>query len=238
MTGIVSGKVFQMNMEEAVAIACDTNEKFANEIGINKAARVTCVKPSGTTSCVLGTSSGVHAWHNDYYIRRIRVGKNETIYRYLAQQHPELLEDDYFRPQSQACISIPIKAPSDAILRDEDPVNTVERVKKNTLDWIKPGHRQGINTHNVSCTISIKPYEWNKVGEWIWDNRNICTGFSCLPYSEHTYIQTPFEDCTKERYAQLHKSLRVIDLTRVEEEEDHTQLNNELACSNGSCELQ
>ena len=108
----------------------DENERVAKLIGINKAARTTTVKPSGTSSLVLGTSSGIHAWHNDYYFRRIRVGKNEAIYSYLATNHPELVEDEYFRPHDTAVITIPQRAPEGSILRYESVFQMLERVKK------------------------------------------------------------------------------------------------------------
>jgi len=125
------------------------------------------VKPSGTTSCVLGTASGVHAWHNDYYIRRLRVGKNEAIYTYLTLRHPELVEDDFFKPETQAVISIPQRAPTDGILRHESSIELLERVRDIYNRWIVPGHIQGNNTHNVSCTVSVREEEWEKVGESI-----------------------------------------------------------------------
>jgi ribonucleoside-diphosphate reductase alpha chain len=110
MTGIGSGVVLNYNLKEAANIAKEENIRVANIIGINKAARVTTVKPSGTSSCVLGSSSGIHSWHDQYYIRRMRVGKNESIYQYLQIYHPELIEDDFFKPTIQAVISIPQKA--------------------------------------------------------------------------------------------------------------------------------
>ena len=102
MTGIGSGSVLKYDMTEAANIVNKENDRVANLIGINPAARTTTVKPAGTTSLALGTSSGIHAWHNDYYIRRIRVGKNESMYQYLSRHHPELVEDEYFRPHDTA----------------------------------------------------------------------------------------------------------------------------------------
>jgi len=143
----------------------------AKLLGINAAARCTTIKPSGTSSLTLGTSSGIHAWHNDYYIRRIRVGKNEAIYTYLAINHPELIEDDFFRPHDTAIISVPQQAPQGAILRHESAMDLLERVKFFYQNWIKPGHRTGQNTHNISATVSIKEDEWETVGKWMWENR-------------------------------------------------------------------
>jgi ribonucleoside-triphosphate reductase (thioredoxin) len=130
MTGIASGAVLNLNLEEAAKEAKKTNEEIAKLIGINKAARVTTVKPSGTSSLVLGTSSGIHAWHNDYYVRRMRLGKNESLYKYLIQNHPELLEDDFFKPTIQAIISVPQKSPEGAIYRTESALDLLERTKK------------------------------------------------------------------------------------------------------------
>ena len=231
MTGIGSGVILKMDMKLAARIVKEENERVAKLIGINKAARTTCVKPSGTSSLVLGTSSGIHAWHNDYYVRRIRVGKNEAIYKYLAENHPELVEDEYFRPHDTAVISVPQKSPNGSILRTESPIQLLERVKRVYTEWIKTGHRSGSNSHNVSATISIRDHEWDAVGEWMWENKEQYTGLSVLPYDSGTYKQSPFEDITKEKYEEMMQHLTGIDLSQIIEEDDETSLAEELACT-------
>ena len=237
MTGIGSGVVLGYDMAKAADVVKRENSRVAKLIGINSAARCTTVKPAGTTSLALGTSSGIHAWHNDYYIRRIRVGKNESIYNYLVNNHPELVEDEYFRPHDTAVISIPQKAPEGAIMRDESPFELLERIKKVATEWVKPGHRKGSNTHNVSATVSLKPDQWNFAGEWMWNNREHYNGLSVLPYDGGTYTQAPFEDVSKSTYEYMMKSLKEIDLTNVTETEDNTDLSGELACAGGACEI-
>lgn len=237
MTGIGSGAVLKMDMKEAAKIVKVENKRLADIMVINPSARTTTVKPAGTTSLTLGTSSGIHAWHNDYYIRRVRVGKNEAIYSHLLVNHPELVEDEYFRPHDTAVIGIPQKAPSDAIFRTESPIQLLERVKKVHSEWIKPGHRTGNNSHNVSATISIREHEWDAVGQWMWENKEYYNGLSVLPYDGGTYIQAPFEDCTKERYEELMKTLTEVDLSKVIEIEDNTDLSGEVACAGGACEV-
>jgi ribonucleoside-diphosphate reductase alpha chain len=237
MTGIGSGRVQKLDLEAAAELAVSTNKYYAGELGINAAARVTTVKPSGTTSCVLGTSSGVHAWHNDYYIRRLRVGKNEAIYSYLSINHPELVEDDFFKPESQAVISIPQRAPGTGILRHETSVELLERVKDIYNRWIEPGHIAGNNTHNVSCTVSIKEEEWEKVGEWMWKNKTFYNGLSVLPYDGGTYTQAPFTDISADEYEVMEKKLSAVDVSQIVEIADNTDLTGELACAGASCEL-
>jgi ribonucleoside-diphosphate reductase alpha chain len=237
MTGIGSGVVLGYDMKKAAKAVKEENERVATLIGINKSARTTTVKPSGTSSLVLGTSSGIHAWHNDFYLRRIRVGKNESIYSYLAINHPELIEDEFFRPHDTAVISIPQKAPEGAIIRHESVFQMLERVKKVSQEWIKPGHRNGQNSHNVSATVSIKEDEWDLVGEWMWNNRDFYNGLSVLPYNGGSYTQAPFSDCTKEEYENLVKTLTNIDLTKVIELQDNTDLRGEVACAGGACEI-
>ena len=237
MTGIASGKVLNLNTTEASEVVKKENERVASIIGINKAARTTTVKPAGTTSLTLGTSSGIHAWHNDYYIRRLRVGKNEAIYTYLALYHPDMVEDEYFRPHDTAVISVPQKAPEDAIMRTESALQLLKRIAKVSTEWVKPGTRNGQNTHNVSATISIKEAEWADVGEWMWDNRDVYNGLSVLPFDGGTYRQAPFEDCSKETYEAMLKALEEIDLTKVIEIEDNTDLAGEVACGGGACEI-
>ena len=237
MTGIGSGTVLGYDMEEAAKIVKKEHSRIAKKIGINPSARCTTVKPAGTTSLVLGTSSGIHAWHNDYYIRRIRVGKNEAIYTYLKNNHPELVEDEYFRPHDTAVIHVPQKAPSGAIMRTESPFALMERVKKVATEWVKSGHRKGSNTHNVSATVSLKQDDWELAGEWMWNNRKYYNGLSVLPYDGGTYTQAPFEDITKEKYDELMKTLTDVDVSKITESEDTTDLSGELACAGGACEI-
>ena len=237
MTGIASAVVLSLDMRSAAKIVKEENARVAKLLGIRTAARTTTVKPAGTTSLTLGTSSGVHAWHNDYYIRRIRVGKNEAIYNYLAIHHPELIEDEFFRPHDTAVIGVPQSAPDGAIMRTESPLETLERVKRVATEWVRPGHRRGNNTHNVSCTISIREHEWDTVGRWMWDNRDHYNGISVLPYNGGTYQQAPFEDCSKDDYERLYASLESVDLTKVIELDDNTDLSGEAACAGGACEI-
>lgn len=237
MTGIASGEILKYDLDVAAHIAKLMNSMISNVLGINEAARITCVKPSGTTSCVLGTSSGIHAWHNDYYLRTIRFGKTEDVASYLIVNHPEICEDDVLRPQDTLCVRIPIKAPEGSIFRTETAIDTLERVKKFATEWIKPGHISGDNTHNVSATISVKPEEWLPVGEWMWDNKEYYNGLSVLPYFGGSYKQAPFEDITKEEYETRINSLKNIDLTKVVELDDSVDFGQVAACAGGACEL-
>ena len=237
MTGIASGKVLDLNMTEASDHVKMMNNMVAKTIGIKAAARCTTVKPAGTTSLVLGTSSGIHAWHNKYYVRRMRVGKNEAIYSYLRVNHPELLEDDYFRPHDTAVISIPQAAPKGSITRKESAEDLLNRIKKVANEWVKPGHRRGSNTHNVSATVSLKDDQWDSTGEWMWKNRDHYNGLAVLPHDGGTYVQAPFEDITKQKYDEMSRTLQEVDLTKVVELEDKTDLSGELACAGGNCEI-
>ena len=275
MTGIGSGVVLDYDLKAAAKVVKLENARVAKLIGINKAARTTTVKPSGTSSLVLGTASGIHAWHNDYYIRRIRVGKNEAIYTYLLMFHPELVEDEYFKPKEQAVISLPVKAPEGSIFRFESPMQLLDRVSKLNIDWVREGHRDGQNTHNVSVTVSIKKEiekvnkldengevildsnsmpiledkkdetgllvyklnEWPAVGNWMWENRENFNGISVLPYDGGSYIQAPFTDCSKDFYENMMKSITDIDLTKVIEISDSTNLSGEISCGGNGCEI-
>lgn len=237
MTGIASGVVLKLNMKEAAQVVKEENARVAALIGINKAARATTVKPSGTSSLVLGTSSGIHAWHDNFYIRRMRVNKNESIYSYLAQNHPELIEDEFFAPHKTAVIQVPQKAPDGAITRHETAIDLLNRVSKVYKEWIKPGHRKGDNNNNISTSITVKPDEWELVGQWMWEHQTEFSALSAFPYSGGTYIQTPFETIDKETYDELSKVLAEIDLTNVEEGGDETDLRGELACVAGGCEI-
>ena len=256
MTGIGSGEILKYNLEVAAHIAKVMNSMISGVIGTNEAARITCIKPSGTTSLVLGTASGIHAWHNDYYLRTMRFNKNEDIAAYLMVNHPELCEDDVLRPTDTVCVRIPVKAPEGSIFRTETAIDTLERVKKFSTEWVKAGHINGDNTHNVSATISIdsaRAYvttpegyqevvtggrnEWEVVGEWMWNNREVYNGLSVLPYFGGTYVQAPFSDITKEEYESRIASLKSIDLTKVIELDDTVDFGQVAACAGGACEI-
>tara|TARA_Y100000310_G_C20697225_1_gene826550 strand:+ start:3953 stop:5884 length:1932 start_codon:yes stop_codon:yes gene_type:complete len=239
MTGIGSGSVLKLDLEEASRVAVAENKRVAKLIGINPAYRITCIKPEGTASLVAGTSSGVHAWHAPYYIRRMRLSKNEALYKHLIEVIPELIEDDVApgKAKTQAVLSFPQKAPEGSIYRDESPIQLLDRVKRFHNEWIKPAHLKGSNSHNVSVTVSIKPDQWKQVGEWMWENRDSYNGISVLDYDGGTYDQAPFEDCTKEHYESMLKHIRNVDISSIIEEEDETDLSGELACSGGACEV-
>ena len=237
MTGIGSGAILKYDLKKAADLSKEENARVAEIIGVNKAARVTTVKPSGTSSLVLGTSSGIHAWHNDYYIRRIRVGKNEAIYNYLAVNHPELVEDDFFKPTIQAVISVPQAAPEGSILRTENVIDMLERTKLFNLEWVRKGHRKGANTNNVSATVSVQENEWEQVGNWMWENKETFNGLSVLPYFGGSYMQAPFEDITKEQFDEMAQHLHNIDLSQIVEFSDDTALMDQAACAGGACEI-
>ena len=257
MTGIGSGEILKYNLDIAANTAKVVNSMVSAQIGTNEAARITCIKPSGTTSLVLGTASGIHAWHNDYYLRTMRFNKNEDIASYLMVNHPELCEDDVLRPTDTVCVRIPVKAPEGSILRTETAIDTLERVKRFATQWIKPGHLNGDNTHNVSATISIdsgRRYrdnsihvveeflsgtlnEWEVVGQWMWENREVYNGLSVLNYFGGSYLQAPFEDITKEQYDEKISSLHSIDLANVTELDDTVNFNESVACGGGACDI-
>ena len=238
MTGIGSGKILEANLTIAANTAKVVNSMISAIIGTNEAARITCVKPSGTTSCVLGTASGIHAWHAPYYLRTVRFGKSEDIAAYMMVNHPELCEDDVLRPKDTLCVRIPIKAPEGSIFRTETAIDTLERVKKFSNEWIKPGHINGANTHNVSATVSILEDGWEEVGTWMWDNREVYNGLSVLPHFGGSYKQAPFEDITKEEYEERIITLKNVDLTKVVELDDTVDFGQVAACAGGACEIQ
>lgn len=237
ITGICNGDILPLNLEEASYITRCENERVAGIIGINKAARCTVIKPSGTTSCVVGTSSGIHAWHSKYYIRNMQCAVGDDLYNYFTEYHPQLIKVMDYDPKS-AVIGIPQKAPDTAILReDETALSMLERVKRFNVEWVRQGHRSGDNTNNVSATVYIKSEEWKEVGEWMWSNRDYYNGLSVLPYDGGTYADAPFQECTEGLYFNKLQHLDSIDMSRLTEKDDNTDLSGELACSGGNCEV-
>ena len=239
MTGIASGTVEDLDMVEAVEYVKTMNADMAERIGINPAARTTCVKPAGTTSLVLGTSSGIHAWHAPYYIRRMRAGKDEALAQYMMKAAPGLVEQDV-NVAHQVVLSFPQAAPVGAKVRSEHMLELLERVKDVSVRWVAPGHRDGINQHNVSCTISVMDNQWKLLTRWMWDNRDHYNGISVLPYfGAAAYPQLPFEDITEEQYYEMLPLLEAVDISKVfEMDGSSVDLSNELACSGpDGCEI-
>ena len=237
MTGIASNKVTLLDIEHAAQVAKVENERVAEIIGVNNAARVTCIKPSGTASCVLGTSSGIHAWFAPYYIRRVRMNKMEDVYNYLLEKVPELIEDDYFNA-SDAVFSIPQKAPTGNIItRKESAIHLLERVKRFAIRWVDKGHKDGMNSHNVSATINIKDNEWDTVGQWMWMNRHYYNGLAVMAHDGGSYPQLPFEEISKSKYKMLCGLLTDLNFSEVIETDDNTDFGNDPACAGGFCEM-
>ena len=151
--------------------------------------------------------------------------------------HPELVEDEFFRPHDTAVISVPQRAPEGSILRDESAFQLLRRVKKITKEWVSPGKRSGQNGHNVSATISLHENEWTDAGEWMWENRKHYNGLAVLPHNGGTYQQAPFEDCSREKFEAMLSTLEDVDLTKIIEDDDNTDLKGEAACAGGACEI-
>ena len=239
ITGIANGKLATLNLTNGTNVALEENERVSKLIGINTAARVTTIKPSGTTSCVVGSSSGIHAWHSSKYIRNIQCKVGDDLYNYFKENHPLLIKVMDYDPRS-AVIGIPQVAPSSAILREnETALDLLNRVKEFNLDWVKTGHRRGPNTNNVSATISVKNEEWKAVGNWMWENRDTYNGLSVLPYDGGTYKDAPFMQVSDEEFEEKLAYIRSnkFDLTQIKEVIDNTDLTNEVACAGGACEV-
>lgn len=224
-------------LQEGAKLALELNEKYAKKLGINPAARITTVKPEGTSSCVLGSSSGIHARHSAYYLRRFRINKGDSLDNYLRNTIPDLVEDDIYS-NTGSVVTIPQESPKGAIVRENETAeDLLRRVYEYNVHWVKNGYRSGSNHHNVSATISVKDNEWDYVRESMWKNRDLYSGISLLPYDGGTYKQAPFEDCSKETYEEFSKKVKAIDLKNIVEAEDNTTKTDTVACSGGVCEI-
>lgn len=238
MTGIASGNIDTLDKKEAARSAIKTNQETAAKIGINPALRITTVKPEGTSSLVLGTSSGIHAWHGTYFLRRMRAGKDEALAQYMMEVVPELVEEDVTDP-NQVVLSFPQKAPDNAVTRHETMDEFLERIKDISETWVHSGHIKGDNRHNVSCTVSVKPDEWEALSTWMWKHKNSYNGISVMPFFGSTdYPQAPFEDITKEQYEALLPLLNKINIEHIIElDGSEIDLAGEAACAGSACEI-
>lgn len=205
------------------------NEEWASLLGIPTSAAITCVKPSGTVSQLVDSASGIHARHNPFYIRRIRMDKKDPIYHYLKDKGFSV-EDEAMRPDSTAVFSFPMKAPKGAVCRKD--MTAIEQLEL----WLI--YQRHWCEHKPSVTISVKDGEWLEVGAWVYKHFDEVSGVSFLPFSDHTYQQAPYEDITEEQYNEMIKSLPSdIDWSEFVEMEDMTEGVQTLACTSGSCDI-
>jgi ribonucleoside-diphosphate reductase alpha chain len=239
LTGIAAHPdLTKIDFEAAANAVKKANSEIAKKIGIKEADRLTTIKPDGTGSLVLGTSSGIHPWHAKHYIRRLRVNKLEPLYGYMTKNFPELIEDEQSNPGKNGVLSLVIKAPEGAITRrNQTALEFLERVKYMFEHWVMPGHVSGDNYNNVSCTCNVKNHEWDEVREWMWENRNNYTGISLLPYSDSSYVQAPFEDTNEDIYKDFSEKHREFHLNEIEEEKNFVNFGQEAACAGGACEV-
>ena len=226
---LVALEAFLMNLRES---ARETNKKEAGKIGIPESAAITCVKPSGTVSQLVGVSSGMHAWHSPYYIRTVRGSKGDPISVFLKEVGIPV-EDDVMKPNETYVFSFPVKAPEGAIVRND--LTAIEHLNI----WLV--YQRAWCEHKPSITVSVKEDEWMEVGAWVYKHFDEVSGISFLPHSDHSYKQAPYQEVTKAEYealaAKMPKEIRWEDLSFYETE-DGTSTNATLACSSdGNCEL-
>ena len=213
-------------------MSIDTNKEWAEKLGINQSVAITCVKPSGTVSQLVDSASGIHARHNPYYVRTVRGDKKDPLTKMMIDiGFPA--EDDVMKPNDTTVFSFPIKCDENAVFRqDMNAVQQLELWKTYQEHWCE---------HKPSVTISVKEEEWLKVGSWVYENFDLMSGVSFLPYSEHTYKQAPYQDCNVDEYEELKKKMPTeVDWSKLSDYEnsDQTVGSQELACVAGNCEIQ
>ena len=214
------------------SMAVNTNKEFAEKFGINQSVAVTCVKPSGTVSQLVDAASGIHARHNPYYVRTVRGDKKDPLTKMMTDTGFPV-EDDVMNPSHTSVFSFPMKVDDSAVFRtDMTAIEQLELWKTYQEYWCE---------HKPSVTVSVKENEWLVVGAWVYENFNYMSGVSFLPFSEHTYKQAPYQDCTIEEYkVLLDKMPKNVEWEKLAEYEqtDMTIGAQELACAAGFCEIQ
>ena len=219
-------------LERLRDVAVETNKLHAEAIGIPQSAAVTCVKPSGTVSQLVDSASGIHARHNPYYIRTVRADKKDPLAKAMVEaQFP--VEDDVMKPEHTYVFSFPMKADPGAVFRtDMTAIEQLELWLKYQMHWCE---------HKPSVTITVKEHEWMEVGAWVYSNWDWMSGVSFLPFSDHTYRQAPYQDCTKEEYEEfktkMPEAVNWAELLAQFETTDMTEGAQELACVAGNCEI-
>ena len=212
-------------------VAIVANKAMADRLGIPQSTAITCVKPSGTVSQLVDSASGIHARHNPYYIRTVRGDNKDPLTQFMvAQGIPS--EPDVMKPDSTTVFSFPMKSPNNAVNR-----TTMSAIEQLEL-WLK--YQRHWCEHKPSVTISVKEEEWMDVGSWVYEHFDEVSGISFLPFSEHTYKQAPYQDCTEEEYEEMKAQMPTsIDWSALQEfeKEDTTSGGRELACTAGVCEV-
>ena len=239
LTGIMDNSItngkkgnLEQLIEDLKQEAVVTNKEFADKLDIPQSAAITCVKPSGTVSQLVDSASGIHARHNPYYIRTVRADNKDPLCAFMKDAgFPN--EADVMKPQHTTVFSFPMQSPKNAVFRqDMTAKEQLELWQKYQTHWCE---------HKPSVTISVKEHEWMEVGNWVWENFDSISGISFLPFSEHTYRQAPYQDCTKEEYEEALKEMpKNVDWSQLSkyEEQDFTAGAQELACAaDGGCEV-
>ena len=218
-------------LKELKEIAIETNKQFAKSLGIPQSTAITCVKPSGTVSQLVDSASGIHARHSKYYIRTVRGDNKDPLTQFMIYSNiPN--EPDVMKPDSTTVFSFPMKAPDNAITRNDVDAEDQLRI------WL--AYQRHWCEHKPSVTITVKEDEWMKVGAWVYENFDDISGISFLPHSDHTYAQAPYQEISKDKYEELIKEMpQAIDWSRLMdfEKEDTTTGSKELACTAGVCEV-
>jgi ribonucleoside-diphosphate reductase alpha chain len=211
--------------------AIKVNKEWSELLGINQATSITAIKPSGTVSQLVDSASGIHPRHNDYYLRRVRADAKDPIAR-LMEDEGIPCEPDVMKPDNVKVFTFPMKAPEGALLRDDR--TAIEQLEL----WLM--YQRYYCEHKPSVTVSVKEHEWMQVGAWVYEHFDEVSGVSFLPYSDHTYQQAPYEDCTEGVYHEaLEKMPKSVDWSLISEYEmeDNTKGNKTLACTGAVCEL-
>ena len=237
ITGICSGSLNNIEVSAGAHQTITENTKVAKWLGINKAKRITTIKPAGTTSCVFECSSGIHSYYSPYYLRRVRIGKQSGLYSHLLSTVPTMVEDSVSNPTHDAVLSVPQKAPNGALTQsNETALEQLDRILYYQNQWIAPTHIDGINRNNVSATIHYKESEFNSLVKALWDNKNEYNCISIFPLDDNKYPQAPFEAITKESYDVAIKSYENFNLDYEETEKSNNFVATP-ACAGGSCEI-
>jgi ribonucleoside-diphosphate reductase alpha chain len=220
-------KTLTILRETAVATA----KEWAAKVGINVSAAITCLKPSGTVSQLVDAASGIHARHSPYYIRTVRADKKDPLAKMMVDAG-FIVEDDVTKPDHTYVFSFPVKSPNNAIYRED--MTAIEQLEL----WLV--YQRHFCEHKPSITVSVKENEWPEVGAWVWKHLDEMSGVSFLPFSDTSYRQMPYQDCSKEEYeAILARMPKNVDWTKLAQYEnaDMTVGSQELACVSGSCEI-
>jgi len=250
ITGIMDNPKILLNPDyqrEGATYAVKVNKSWAKKLNVNQAARITCIKPEGTSSLVLGSASGIHPHHSKRYFRRIQCNKLDPVYKHFKKSNKHMCEESVWSAnKTDDVVTFPVQVSKHAMVKDDlTALQHLKWIKTTQQNWVIPGTTEAnINNieHNVSCTVVVKDDEWDRVFKFLYDNKKYFGAVALLPkIGDKLYAQAPLESILdekdEERWHSIVDKYVAVNYKVLKEKEDTTEVQDTVACGGGACEI-